>query len=203
MNERFYDLTREKQDRFINAACKLFAENGYKKASTDDIVKAAGISKGLLFHYFGSKQGLYVYVYEYSTRYVRMEYDRSIPREGMDFFELQKRLELVKRDIIRHYPYMPLFIRRAFRETDDELISLLAENMDQYSALLAEVYGRAHVSRIKPGIDPSDILKLCLYASDGILNDQFLTGNVDPEAFLEESLKYLSLLEKNLCRHSN
>ncbi|MBR6316272.1 MAG: TetR/AcrR family transcriptional regulator [Lachnospiraceae bacterium] len=202
MNERFYDLTREKQDRFINAACKLFAENGYKKASTDDIVKAAGISKGLLFHYFGSKQGLYVYVYEYSTRYVRMEYDRSIPREGMDFFELQKRLELVKRDIIRHYPYMPLFIRRAFRENDEELISLLADNMDQYSALLAEVYGRAHVSRIKPGIDPSDILKLCLYASDGILNDQFLTGNVDPEAFLEESLKYLSLLEKNLCRHS-
>ena len=202
MNERFYDLTREKQDRFINAACKLFAENGYKKASTDDIVKAAGISKGLLFHYFGSKQGLYVYVYEYSTRYVRMEYDRSIPREGMDFFELQKRLELVKRDIIRHYPYMPLFIRRAFRENDEELISLLADNMDQYSALLAEVYGRAHVSRIKPGIDPSDILKLCLYASDGILNDQFLTGNVDPEAFLEESLKYLSLPEKNLCRHS-
>ncbi|MCR5337911.1 MAG: TetR/AcrR family transcriptional regulator [Lachnospiraceae bacterium] len=202
MNERFYDLTREKQDRFINAACKLFAENGYKKASTDDIVKAAGISKGLLFHYFGSKQGLYVYVYEYSTRYVRMEYDRSIPREGMDFFELQKRLELVKRDIIRHYPYMPLFIRRAFRENDEELISLLADNMDQYSALLTEVYGRAHVSRIKPGIDPSDILKLCLYASDGILNDQFLTGNVDPEAFLEESLKYLSLLEKNLCRHS-
>ena len=198
MNERFYDLSREKQDRFINAACKLFSENGYKKASTDDIVKEAGISKGLLFHYFGSKQGLYLYVYEYSTRYVRMEYDRSIPVEGMDFFELQRHLELAKRNIIRSYPYMTLFIQRAFRETDEELIGLLAENMDAYTALISEVYGRAEVTRFKPDVDPSAVLKLCLFTSDGLLNDQFLSGHLDPEAFLEESLKYLSLLEKNL-----
>ena len=200
MNERFYDLTREKQDRFINAACKLFAENGYKKASTDDIVKEAGISKGLLFHYFGSKQGLYLYVYEYSTRYVRMEYDRCIPKEGMDFFELQRHLEISKRNIIRHYPYMTLFIQRAFRETDKELISLLADNMERYSALIAEVYSRASVTGFKSSVDPSSVLKLCLFTSDGLLNDQFLSGHIDPDAFLEESLKYISLLEKNLYR---
>lgn len=201
MNERFYDLSREKQDRFINAACKLFAENGYKKASTDDIVKEAGISKGLLFHYFGSKQGLYVYVYEYSTRFVRMEYDSSIPKSGTDFFELQRCIEKSKRDVIRHYPYMMFFIQRAFKETDKDIIDAVADTMDQYTALLSEVYSRAHVSRIKPGIDPSDVLKLCLFTSDGILNDQFLSGKPDPDAFLEEVLKYLSMLEKNLCRH--
>ncbi|MCR5283431.1 MAG: TetR/AcrR family transcriptional regulator, partial [Lachnospiraceae bacterium] len=168
MNERFFDLTREKQDRFINAACKLFAENGYKKASTDDIVREAGISKGLLFHYFGSKEGLYLYVYEYSTRYVRMEYDRSIPKNGMDFFELQRHMEKAKREIIRYYPYMTLFIQRAFRENDQELIDKLAENMDGYTALLSEVYARADVSMFASDVDPSAILKLCLFTSDGI-----------------------------------
>ncbi|MBO4336959.1 MAG: TetR/AcrR family transcriptional regulator [Lachnospiraceae bacterium] len=201
MNERFYDLSREKQDRFINAACRLFSENGYRKASTDDIVKEAGISKGLLFHYFGSKKGFYVYVYKYAARYVHMEYDRSIPKEGMDFFELQRRLELVKRDIIRHYPFMMFFLQRAFRETDEELIAEIAESMDQYSALISEVYSRAHVSRIKAGVDPSDVLKLCLFTSDGILNDQFLQGKPDPDAFLEEILRFLSILEGGLCRH--
>ncbi len=201
MNERFYDLSRDKQDRFINAACKMFAENGYKKASTDDIVREAEISKGLLFHYFGSKQGLYVYVYRYAARYVHMEYDRSIPKEGIDFFELQRRLELVKRDIIRHYPYMTFFLQRAFKETDEGVIAEIASNMDQYSSLISDVYSRAHVSRIRPGIDPSDVLKLCLFTSDGILNDQFLSGRVDPDAFLEEMLKFLSILENSLCRH--
>ena len=41
MNEKFFDLKKEKQDRMINAALKVFAINGYQKASTDDIVKEA------------------------------------------------------------------------------------------------------------------------------------------------------------------
>ena len=40
MNNRFFELPKEKQDRFINAALQIFAKNGYKKASTDEIVKA-------------------------------------------------------------------------------------------------------------------------------------------------------------------
>ena len=55
MNEKFFDLKKEKQDRMINAALKVFALHGYRHACTDDIVKEAAISKGLLFHYFGSK----------------------------------------------------------------------------------------------------------------------------------------------------
>ena len=41
MNEKFFDLKKEKQDRMINAALKVFAENGYGHASTDEIVKEA------------------------------------------------------------------------------------------------------------------------------------------------------------------
>ena len=40
MNEKFFDLAREKQDRMINGAIEIFAKNGYKHASTDDMVKA-------------------------------------------------------------------------------------------------------------------------------------------------------------------
>ena len=67
MNEKFFDLKKEKQDRMINAALKVFALKGYEHASTDDIVKEAGISKGLLFHYFISKLGLYSFIYDYSV----------------------------------------------------------------------------------------------------------------------------------------
>ena len=49
MNDKFFDLKKEKQDRIINASLKIFALNGYSRASTDEIVKEAEISKGLLF----------------------------------------------------------------------------------------------------------------------------------------------------------
>ena len=44
MNEKFFDLAREKQDRMINGAVEVFAKNGYKHARTDDMVKAVGVS---------------------------------------------------------------------------------------------------------------------------------------------------------------
>ena len=41
MNEKFFELKKEKQDRMINGAMKVFARNGYKRASTDEMVKEA------------------------------------------------------------------------------------------------------------------------------------------------------------------
>ena len=42
MNEKFFDLKKEKQDRMINGAMKVFALNGFQRASTDEMVKEAG-----------------------------------------------------------------------------------------------------------------------------------------------------------------
>ena len=88
MNEKIFKLKKEKQDRMINAALKIFAVNGYQKASTDDIVKEAGISKGLLFHYFGSKAGVYTFMYEYSSRFMTMELERAVSLREKDLFLL-------------------------------------------------------------------------------------------------------------------
>ena len=41
MNSKFFELKKEKQDRMINAALKVFAVNGYRHASTDDVVNAS------------------------------------------------------------------------------------------------------------------------------------------------------------------
>ena len=49
MNEKFFDLKKEKQDRMINAALKVFALNGYRHASTDDIVREAAIRRDYYF----------------------------------------------------------------------------------------------------------------------------------------------------------
>ena len=43
MNEKFFNLKKEKQDRLLNAAMAVFGENGYKRASTDEIVARAGV----------------------------------------------------------------------------------------------------------------------------------------------------------------
>lgn len=200
MNDKFFNLKREKQDRFINASLKIFSEHGYQKASTDDIVKEAGISKGLLFHYFGSKLGLYEFVYNYSTKLLMMEYSGNVPIGGEDFFELQRLLEVSKKNIMVSYPYMNVFVEKAFREDSFEVLSVVADSMDQYSSCLAETYAKADISRFKEGVDPSAILKMCLFVADGVLNEQFRNGRIDPDAYLEEVTSYLDVLKENLYK---
>ena len=43
MNEKFYDLSEEKQSQILNASYKVFATNQYKKAPTSEIAAEAGI----------------------------------------------------------------------------------------------------------------------------------------------------------------
>ena len=98
MNEKFFDLKKEKQDRIINAALRAFALSGYMHASTDDIVKMAGISKGLIFHYFETKLGLYQFVYDYSIRVINLEITTGVSRDITDFFTIREELEHVDLD---------------------------------------------------------------------------------------------------------
>lgn len=200
MNDKFFNLKREKQDRFINAALKVFSEHGYQKASTDDMVREAGISKGLLFHYFGSKLGLYEFVYNYSTKLFMMEYGGILSSDKVDFFEVQKQMELAKRNIMVSYPYMNIFLERAFREESFDVLSVVAASMDQYSDELAKIYSRADISNFKEDVDPSAILKMCLFVSDGVLNEQFRNGRIDPDAYYTEVVAYLDVLERNLYK---
>lgn len=52
------------RDRLLKQATKLFAAKGYDGAATEAIVRAARVNKRMLYHWWGSKEGLYRAVLE-------------------------------------------------------------------------------------------------------------------------------------------
>jgi AcrR family transcriptional regulator len=53
-------LARVERERLmLHAAGEAFAAHGFHGSSMDDIARAAGITKPMLYRYFGSKEGLY------------------------------------------------------------------------------------------------------------------------------------------------
>lgn len=46
------------REKLLDAALKLFAEKGFHATTTEAIAKSAGLSKGLLYNYFDSKEAL-------------------------------------------------------------------------------------------------------------------------------------------------
>jgi AcrR family transcriptional regulator len=55
------DRTRAK---LVRAARRLFAKRGYSGVGTEEIVRAAGVTRGALYHHFGGKSELLAAVYE-------------------------------------------------------------------------------------------------------------------------------------------
>lgn len=52
----------ERRSQLLELGLQLFSDHSYDELSIDDIARAAGISKGLLYHYFPSKRDYYVEV---------------------------------------------------------------------------------------------------------------------------------------------
>ena len=52
----------ERRKRLLEIGLELFGESSFDQLSTDEIAEKAGVSRALLFHYFGSKRGYYVAV---------------------------------------------------------------------------------------------------------------------------------------------
>ncbi|MHB1629144.1 MAG: TetR/AcrR family transcriptional regulator [Bacilli bacterium] len=53
------EIRDERREQILAAAAKVFARNGYVGTRIDDIAAAAAISKGLIYHYFGSKETIF------------------------------------------------------------------------------------------------------------------------------------------------
>ena len=52
---QFEAIRQEKSKLILDSALELFAEKGYHQTSISDITRKAGISKGLIYNYFESK----------------------------------------------------------------------------------------------------------------------------------------------------
>ena len=53
------EIRAQRQAQIQSAAARLFAHNGFVGTRIEDIADAVSMSKGLLYHYFGSKTELY------------------------------------------------------------------------------------------------------------------------------------------------
>ena len=73
MNEKYFSLPDEKQQKIINAGFRVFSQNSYCKSPMVEIAADAGISKSLLFHYFRNKKELYLFLWNRCAE-ITMEY---------------------------------------------------------------------------------------------------------------------------------
>lgn len=56
------DAPVDRKEQLLDAAATLFAENGYYKTTTAEVARIAGVTQPYVFHFFKSKEALYLAV---------------------------------------------------------------------------------------------------------------------------------------------
>src|SRR3954468_105326 len=82
--------------RLLAEATRLFARQGFDRTSVQEIVEAAGVTKGALYHYFGSKDDLLHEIYGRVLRLQTERLDAIAAREG----DVRERLSEAAADVV-------------------------------------------------------------------------------------------------------
>lgn len=62
------DKSESRRREVLHAAARVFSESGFHAATTDDIARAMGLSKGVIYYYFRSKEEIYLEVVSTAIR---------------------------------------------------------------------------------------------------------------------------------------
>jgi AcrR family transcriptional regulator len=203
MFSKFFNLEKEKQDRILNAAIKEFAQKGYNNASTNEMVKEAGISKGLLFHYFQNKKQLYLYLYDQSVDLLVNEVLEKINMLETDFIVRIRQTALVKMEMLQKYPHIFKFVESAYMEDANEVKAELEIRQSQYIKVNTQrIFEGIDTSRFREGIDLQKALKVVTWtfekmAEEALHNAKLTpTHEVDYESAFLEAEGYFELFTK-------
>lgn len=184
--ERFEKLEEDKKAVIINAGFQIFGKFGYSKASVDEIVKEANISKGSLFYYFESKKNFYLYLYEYCAILIERLVDSPGP-DGLpaylqytDFFDRLSAIEMLKMKFTEEYPGINAFIKKIISDPSPVIQSEITKFNERYTKERALYFFQGlDYSKFKDGIEPRMIINLLTWCSEGCLNQLLLESRLE------------------------
>jgi AcrR family transcriptional regulator len=114
----------ERRDQLLELGLRLFGSKPYDEISIDEIARLAGMSKGLLYHYFPSKRDFYVACMRAASIQLRrlMRQDAALPpmeqvRGGLDVYL----------DHVRANPAKNQALVRAGIGSDPEVIEVMED----------------------------------------------------------------------------
>lgn len=202
MFSKFLNIDTEKQNRILNAAMKEFAEKGYENASTNEIVKEAEISKGLLFHYFKNKKQLFLFLYDYCIDVNMNEFYKKIDLNETDFFTRLRQIQLIKMELLNKYPEIFRFIEIAYLEDSSDIKQELEnKNKELLKSNLDVIFKGIDTSKFKDGIDIEKVINIVVWTLQGFADEIMKKEKLSPsnqvnyEKAFSEVDEYINMLK--------
>ncbi len=184
------------KNALIKAGMKAFASDDYKKVSTNDIVSAANVSKGLLFHYFKNKENFYVTLYDLAWGVIYREVFTDFPFENRDLFERLKQLILRKTASLQRHKTLASFMKRVHLNTVPEIAKQRAKIYHNYNHKhYKRVFDDYDASKLKHPEHFEELFKTVTWSFSRIVNEW------EKQYHTHENDEALTILEDEICHY--
>ena len=138
-------MPEEKKTIITKVARQIFSKYGFLKTTVDDIAKAARIGKASIYHYFKSKEELYVNVVEKEHQLLIKEIEDAIcketnPKKKINVYiinrmkylnELANVYSALKDEYLEHYAFTERIREKHFNKEMEILQSILKEGVER------------------------------------------------------------------------
>lgn len=199
--DTFLNLPEEKRQAILDAAMTVFAKMGYRKASVSDIAAAAGISKAAVFHYFGSKKALYLYLIQVGRSLVLAEFSSNLDYSSTDFFDRVLDSARIKVAFMHTHPPVLAFLGNAYYETDAEVANGLHDLFAQSGAVHHQIaLEGTDLAKFKDDVDPQLVLNILVRFAEGYASPGAHNTEVDFDALMREFEASLDLMKRHFYK---
>jgi AcrR family transcriptional regulator len=128
-------------ERLISAATELFAAKGFDRVAVQEIVDRAGVTKGAMYHYFGSKDDLLHEIYGSVLRMQTERLEKIAAGDG----DVVERLHAAASDVIvtsiGNFDQAKVYFRSADHLAEDKRLAMRSERRryhERFRALVEE-----------------------------------------------------------------
>ena len=195
----FKAMSGDRLASVIEASQEEFAK-GFGFASTDRIAIDAGVSKGLLFHYFGSKRGLFLFTLKYALGRLQAEYAKETFSTG-DFMDNIEKNAYFAVDLTFRYQKMYAFLTKAYGALAEIFPEGVPTDIPRVSQeVLHRILEESDYTRFRSDIDLGRARNIICWTMTSFTQDLLVYG-VDikeQQAHYEQSLhelkEYLKIL---------
>ncbi|UNC92086.1 TetR/AcrR family transcriptional regulator [Candidatus Contubernalis alkalaceticus] len=150
----------------------MYSRNEIDKASTNMIVKRAGISRGLLYHYFKDKQEVFDFLVYYSIKVIIHDIKNSIDWNDGDIINREREISLSILHATKEYPYIFEFYQKHLLKLSNATITKYADDISQ--DISKKLYNQGiDKNMIKDDVDIDKMIAIIRYTVIGLLTDRF------------------------------
>ncbi|KNZ43494.1 TetR/AcrR family transcriptional regulator [Acetobacterium bakii] len=186
--DAFEKLSVERKDAILKSGIVEFSKKSYTDASTEEITKSCGISKGILFHYFGNKKEFYLYCLEEGLKQLVSD----IPEPATsDFYGMIFSYADEKYNLCRKFPHEMRFANMAAREMSSKVFNEKNKVLGRYMIEMKEnsqkVMARAvNTLNLKEANTEKVTMAISMYVG-ALINKNIDTYKETPDLFFEKT----------------